>query len=280
MFMPKYKFIIYSLFLTVVPVSVSADSSTTAMSAATVGMLSSPTSPSVGHRPEKNLEEYQLTKDGYYYFDDLSYNPIPGLTMKRAIRRRAGDPDNNYQATETFTTVCTYYQVNKDGSQHVLKHEKPCEHKFNIKKEHVGSKIKIEIYNETDISSASGYTPVPLLSEFHYVETKTISNTPSQDLTVINVDNAVLSVGESATITILVKDIDGNPINDAKVSASTIAFENGKGEWSRGPVKKGVAPGEYTHTITYLGNYSERIDVKYDYHGHAFIKGISIRGRL
>lgn len=51
--MPKYKFIIYSLFLTVVPASVSADSSTTAMSAATVGMLSSPTLPSVGHRPEK-----------------------------------------------------------------------------------------------------------------------------------------------------------------------------------------------------------------------------------
>lgn len=279
MFMPKYKFIIYSLFLTVVPVSVSADSSTTAMSAATVGMLSSPTSPSVGHRPEKNLDEYQLVKDGKYYFSDLEYNPIPGLTMTRSLRFRASDPDNKYQATETFTTVCTYYQVNKDGSQHVLKHEKPCEHKFNIKKEHVGSKIKLEVYNETDISSASGYTPVPLLSEFHYVETKTISNTPSRDLTVMNVDKAVLSVGESATITTLVKDIDGNPINDAEIRPYW-GMVNSKSEWSRGLVKKGVSPGEYTQTITYLGNYSGRLDVTYDYHGHVISKTISIEGRL
>lgn len=280
MFMPKYKFIIYSLFLTVVPVSVSADSSTTAMSAATVGMLSSPTLPSVGHRPPKKLDGYELRKDGYSYFNISHYNPFPGLTMARDSIYRGSDPDNKYQATETFTTVCTFYQVNKDGSQHVLKHEKPCEYKFDIKKEHVGSKIKLEVYNETDISSASGYTPVPLLSEFHYVETKTISNTPSQDLTVINVDKAVLSVGESATITILVKDIDGNPINDADVRVSQIAFENMKSEWSKGPIKKGVAPGEYTHTITYLGNYRGRIDVTYYYHGYDFSKKVSINGRL
>ncbi|HCL5249970.1 TPA: hypothetical protein N2G30_000018 [Salmonella enterica] len=277
--MPKYKFIIYSLFLTVVPVSVSADSSTTAMPAATVGMLSSPTSPSVGHRPEKKLDRYQLTKDGGYYFSDLEYNPFPGLTMTRASIYKSSDPDNKYQATETFTTVCTFYQVNKDGSQHVLKHEKPCEYKFNIKKEHVGSKIKLEVYNETDISSASGYTPVPLLSEFHYVETKTISNTPSQDLTVINVDNAVLSVGESATITTLVKDIDGNPINDAEIRPYW-GMENSKSEWFRGPVKKGVSPGEYTQTITYLGGYRGRLDVTYRYHGDVFSKRISIQGKL
>lgn len=48
--MSKHNLIIYSLLLAAAPISVLADSSTT--SAATVGMFSPPTAPSVGHRPE------------------------------------------------------------------------------------------------------------------------------------------------------------------------------------------------------------------------------------
>ncbi|EAN4946988.1 hypothetical protein BVD23_15975 [Salmonella enterica] len=275
--MSKYNLIIYSVLLAVVPISVSADSSAT--SATTVGMLSSPTSPSVGHRPEKHKDGYKLTLGGATYFSDLAYTPFPGMMITRRYVGIAEDPDNNYQATETFTTVCTYYQVNKDSSQHILRHERPCEYKFNIKNEHVGSKIKLEVYNETDITSASGYTPVPSVSEFRYVETKTISNTPSRDLTVMSIDNAVLSPGESATITTLVKDIDGNPINDALIQ-SYIGRENSAGLWDIGPIKKGMVPGEHTQVITYLGNRSERIDVNYQYHGDVFRKSLSIRGRL
>ncbi|EME8536342.1 hypothetical protein V0N16_000460 [Salmonella enterica] len=275
--MSKHNLIIYSLLMAVVPISVSADSSTT--SAATVGMFSSPTAPSVGHRPEKNIDDYRLELSGTVYFSDLRYAPFPGLTMARADRAIVSDPDNNYQATETFTTVCTYYQVNKDSSQHILKRERPCKYKIDIKKEHVGAKIKLEIYNETDITSAPGYTPVPSMSEFSYVETKTIANTPSRDLTVMNIDNTILSPGESATITTIVKDIDGNPINDAMVDLY-IGRENFNGLWDIGPIKKGSNPGEYKQIITYLGSRSERIDVNYRYHGDVFRKSFSIRGRL
>ncbi|EJJ4225046.1 hypothetical protein NI420_002434 [Salmonella enterica] len=274
--MPKYNFIIYSLLLAAVPISVSADSST--MSAATAGMLSPPTAPSVGHRPPKNLSGVELTFNGYY-FSILAYTPFPGVTIRRDTIHRASDPDNNYQAAETHTVVCTYYQVNKDNSQHILKRESPCQYNFNIKKEHVGSRIKLEVYNETDMTSASGYTPVPSVSEPHYIETQPISNTPSPDLTVINIDNTVLSPGESTTITTLVKDIDRNPIDDAMIILST-AYENGDGLWDIGPVKKGVVPGEYTQVITYFGNGSERIDVIYQYHGALFSKSVSINGRL
>ncbi|EAO6408825.1 TPA: hypothetical protein MOX26_004820 [Salmonella enterica subsp. enterica serovar Ball] len=275
--MSKHNLIIYSLLLAAVPISVSADSSTT--SAATVGIFSSPTAPSVGHRPEKNIDGYRLELSGTEYFSDLRYAPFPGLTMARADRAIVHDPDNNYQASETFTTVCTYYQVNKDSSQHIFKRERPCKYKIDIKKEHVGAKIKLEIYNETDITSAPGYTPVPSMSEFSYVETKTISNTPSRDLTVMNIDNTILSPGESATITTIVKDIDGNPINDAMIDLY-IGRENNNGLWDIGPVKKGSNPGEYKQIITYLGSRSERIDVTYKYHGDVFRKSLSIRGRL
>lgn len=275
--MSKHNLIIYSLLMAAVPISVSADSSTT--SAATVGMLSSPTAPSVGHRPGKNIDSYRLELSGTVYFSDLIYAPFPGLTMAREDRAIVSDPDNYYQASETFTTVCTYYQVNKDSSQHILKRERPCEYKIDIKKEHVGAKIKLEIYNETDITSAPGYTPVPSMSEFSYVETKTISNTPSRDFTVMNIDNTILSPGESATITTIVKDIDGNPINDAMIQSYT-AHENGDGLWNMGPIKKGSNPGEYKQIITYLGSRSERIDVNYRYHGDVFRKSLSIRGRL
>lgn len=275
--MSKHNLIIYSLLLAAVPISVSAESSTT--SAATVGMFSSPTAPSVGHRPEKNIDGYRLELSGTEYFSDLRYAPFPGLTMARADRAIVHDPDNNYQASETFTTVCTYYQVNKDSSQHIFKRERPCKYKIDIKNEHVGAKIKLEIYNETDITSAPGYTPVPSMSEFSYVETKTISNTPSRDLTVMNIDNTILSPGESATITTIVKDIDGNPINDAMIDLY-IGRENNNGLWDIGPVKKGSNPGEYKQIITYLGSRSERIDVTYKYHGDVFRKSLSIRGRL
>ncbi|EGS9537022.1 hypothetical protein I3Z43_004526, partial [Salmonella enterica] len=193
--MSKHNLIIYSLLLAAVPISVSADSSTT--SAATVGMFSPPTAPSVGHRPGTPRDIYELQFNGLD-FSIEKYTPFPGMTIARDARYVGiRDPDNNYQSAETFTTVCTYYQINKDNSQHILKREKPCEHKFNIQKEHRGSKIKLEIYNETDMASASGYTPVPSVSEFQYIETETISNTPSPDLTVMSIDKSVLSPGES-----------------------------------------------------------------------------------
>ncbi|EEC0965514.1 hypothetical protein VW25_003781 [Salmonella enterica subsp. enterica] len=274
--MPKCNFIIYSLLLAAVPMSVSADSSTT--SAATVGMLSPPTAPSVGHRPSKNLSSVRLTLNGSEY-SYLDYTPFPGITLRRGTIHRAPDPDNNYQAAETSTVVCTYYQVNKDNSQHILKRESPCQYNFNIKKEHVGSRIKLEVYNETDMTSASGYIPVPSVSEPHYIETQPISNTPSPDLTVMNIENAVLSPGESTTITTLVKDIDGNPINNALIE-SFIAYANGDGLWDIGLVKKGVVPGEYMQVITYLGHGSEMIQVNYRYQGNSFGKSLSITGKL
>ncbi len=60
--------------------------------------------------------------------------------MAREARAIVSDPDNYYQASETFTTVCTYYQVNKDSSQHILKRERPCEYKIDIKKGACGGK--------------------------------------------------------------------------------------------------------------------------------------------
>ncbi|EHF2685271.1 hypothetical protein J0848_000495 [Salmonella enterica] len=274
--MSKHNLIIYSLLLAAVPISVLADSSTT--SAATVGMFSPPTAPSVGHRPGTPRDTYELQFNGLG-FSIEKYTPFPGMTIARNARNVGiRDPDNNYQFAETFTTVCTYYQINKDNSQHILKREKPCEHKFNIQKEHRGSKIKLEIYNETDMASASGYTPVPSVSEFQYIETETISNTPSPDLTVMSIDKSVLSPGESATITTIVKDIDGNPVNEVHIN-KTVARENLKGLWDYGPLKKENVPGKYTQVITYRGHSNERIDISFKY-AMSFTKEISIRGRL
>lgn len=69
--MSKHNLIIYSLFLAAAPISVLADSSTT--SAATVGMFSPPTAPSVGHRPSSPLSDYGLgeLKLTYKYFGEL-----------------------------------------------------------------------------------------------------------------------------------------------------------------------------------------------------------------
>ncbi|HFW4548633.1 TPA: two-partner-like secretion system exoprotein ZirS, partial [Salmonella enterica subsp. enterica serovar Mississippi] len=263
--MSKHNLIIYSLLLAAAPISVLADSSTT--SAATVGMFSPPTAPSVGHRPGTPRDVYELKFKGLDFYIE-KYTPFPGMTIARDVRYLGiSDPDNNYQSAETFTTVCTYYQINKDNSQHILKREKPCEHKFNIQKEHRGSKIKLEIYNETDMASASGYTPVPSVSEFQYIETETISNTPSRDLTVMSIDKPVLSPGESATITTIVKDIDGNPVNEVFIS-KMVAYENSKGLWDYGPIKKENVPGKYTQVITYRGHSNERIDISFDYAGH------------
>ncbi|HBB8740631.1 TPA: hypothetical protein J0603_004670, partial [Salmonella enterica subsp. enterica serovar Paratyphi A] len=72
--MSKHNLIIYSLLLAAVPISVSADSSTT--SAATVGMFSPPTAPSVGHRPSSPLSDYELELNGVYGYAE-SYIPIP-----------------------------------------------------------------------------------------------------------------------------------------------------------------------------------------------------------
>ncbi|EJK3485275.1 hypothetical protein NK977_003781, partial [Salmonella enterica] len=101
----------------------------------------------------------------------------------------------------------------------------------------------------------------------------------SPDLTVMNIDNAVLSPGESATITTLVKDIDGNPINKAVIDLF-IGYANGDGLWDIGPVKKGVVPGEYMQVITYLGHGSEMIEVNYRYQRYSFGKSLSITGKL
>ncbi|EEL2370894.1 hypothetical protein G9I09_004057, partial [Salmonella enterica] len=83
----------------------------------------------------------------------------------------------------------------------------------------------------------------------------------------------------STTITTLVKDIDGNPINNALIE-SFIGYANGDGLWDIGLVKKGVAPGEYKQVITYLGHGSEMIQVNYRYQGNSFGKSLSITGKL
>lgn len=88
--MSKHNLIIYSLLLAAMPISVSADSSTT--SAATVGMLSPPTAPSVGHRPGSPLSDYGLELNGYYGYVE-SYIPIPGMLLKSRMVGRVRDPD-------------------------------------------------------------------------------------------------------------------------------------------------------------------------------------------
>lgn len=95
----------------------------------------------------------------------------------------------------------------------------------------------------------------------------------------MSIDKPVLSPGESATITTIVKDIDGNPVNEVLID-KTVAYENSKGLWDYGPIKKENVPGKYTQVITYRGHSNERIDISFEYAGHLFSKQISIRGRL
>lgn len=256
--MSKHNLIIYSLLLAAMPISVSADSSTT--SAATVGMLSPPTAPSVGHRPGSPLSDYGLELNGYVE----SYIPIPGMLLKSRMVGIVRDPDTEkYQANETATTVCTYYRVEKDDSQHELLREKPCKYAIVISEDNVGSKIRIEHYNETDMVSAPGYTPVPMVSELHSIETKRIVKL-SPDLSVISADKSLLMPGESAVVKIIVKDINNNPITNLNLQCGHIPT----GNWnSRCDIKTGGNPGEYIQTVTYNGGSNGELRLTYRYFG-------------
>ncbi|ECG8598444.1 hypothetical protein FNH69_08040 [Salmonella enterica subsp. salamae] len=276
--MSKHNLIIYSLLMAAVPISVSADSSTT--SAATVGMLSSPTAPSVGHRPSTPLSDYELRLNGYGEYGEASI-PIPGMRLRSIFVGRKRDPDTDkYQANETATTVCTYYRIEKNDSRHELLHEKPCKYGIDIGEDDIGSKIRIEHYNETDVASASGYMPVPIVSELHFIETKRVIKL-SPDLSVINADKIVLKRGESAVVTIIVKDINNNPIDNLALQCA----HSRSGYWNGScDIKAGNNPGEYTQTITYdplnssgPGSTGE-LGLRYQYFGTLVKSGLSITG--
>ncbi|HCM1925496.1 TPA: hypothetical protein N3A20_001466 [Salmonella enterica subsp. salamae serovar 39:c:e,n,x] len=272
--MSKHNLIIYSLLMAAVPISVSADSSTT--SAATVGMFSSPTAPSVGHRPSSPLSDYELELNGNYGYVE-SYIPIPGLRLKSRMVGRIRDPDTaKYQANETATTVCTYYRVEKDDSQHELLREKPCKYEIVISEDNVGSKIRIEHYNETDMVSAPGYTPVPMVSELHSIETKRIVKL-SSDLSVISADKSLLMPGESAVVKIIVKDINNNPITNLNLQCG----HTPSGNWnSRCDIKAGGNPGEYIQTVTYNGGSNGELRLTYRYFGELIKDKFTITGIL
>lgn len=270
--MSKHNLIIYSLLMAAVPISVSADSSTT--SAATVGMLSSPTAPSVGHRPSTPLSDYELILNGYGGVGEASI-PIPGMLLKSSMGGRVSDPDTEkYQANETATTVCTYYRVEKDDSQHELLREKPCKYAIVISEDNVGSKIRIEHYNETDMVSAPGYTPVPMVSELHSIETKRIVKL-SSDLSVISADKSLLMPGESAVVKIIVKDINNNPITNLNLQCG----HSLTGNWnSRCDIKAGGNPGEYIQTVTYNGGSNGELRLTYRYFGELIKDKFTITG--
>ncbi|HCB5518651.1 TPA: hypothetical protein M0M28_004404 [Salmonella enterica subsp. enterica serovar Poona] len=272
--MSKHNLIVYSLLLAAAPISALADLSTT--SAATVGMFSPPTAPSVGHRPSSPLSDYGLELNGYYgYFE--SYIPIPGMLLKARMVGRVSDLDaEKYQANETATTVCTYYRVEKDDSQHELLREKPCKYEIVISEDNVGSKIRIEHYNETDMVSAPGYTPVPMVSELHSIETKRIVKL-SKDLSVISADKSLLMPGESAVVKIIVKDINNNPISNLNLQCGHFST----GSWnSRCDIKAGGNPGEYLQTVTYNGGSNGELKLTYKYFGELIKDKFTISGTI
>lgn len=270
--MSKHNLIIYSLLMAAVPISVSADSSTT--SAATVGMLSSPTAPSVGHRPSTPLSDYELILNGYGGFGEASI-PIPGMRLYSIAFGHKRDPDTDkYQANETATTVCTYYRIEKNDSRHELLHEKPCKYGIDIGEDDIGSKIRIEHYNETDVASASGYMPVPMVSELHSIETKRIVKL-SSDLSVISADKSLLMPGESAVVKIIVKDINNNPITNLNLQCG----HSTTGNWnSRCDIKAGGNPGEYIQTVTYNGGSNGELRLTYRYFGELIKDKFTITG--
>lgn len=270
--MSKHNLIIYSLLMAAVPISVSADSSTT--SAATVGMLSSPTAPSVGHRPSTPVSDYELILNGYGGFGEASI-PIPGMRLYSIATGHKRDPDTDkYQANETATTVCTYYRIEKNDSRHELLHEKPCKYGIDIGEDDIGSKIRIEHYNETDVASASGYMPVPMVSELHSIETKRIVKL-SSDLSVISADKSLLMPGESAVVKIIVKDINNNSITNLNLQCG----HSSTGNWnSRCDIKAGGNPGEYIQTVTYNGGSNGELRLTYRYFGELIKDKFTITG--
>lgn len=272
--MSKHNIIIYSLLLATVPMSVLADSSPT--SATTVGILSPPTTPSVGHRPDSPVSDYELELNGYSGWYETSI-PMPGMFLNSKMKGRIRDPDTDkYQANETATTVCTYYRVKKDNSQHELLREKPCKYEIVISEDDVDSKIRIEHYNETDVASAPGYTPVPMFSELHSIETKRIVKL-SKDLSGIRADKSLLMPGESAVVTIIAKDINNNPItnlNNFQCDRSPMG-----GQWkSNCDIKAGSNPGEYINTVTYNGGSNGELRLSYKYFGELIKDEITISG--
>ncbi|WP_348235037.1 ZirS family two-partner secretion-like system exoprotein, partial [Salmonella enterica] len=76
------------------------------------------------------------------------------------------------------------------------------------------------------------------------------SNSPSRDLTFMSIDKPVLAPGDSATMTTIVKDIDGNAVNEVFTS-KMVACEISKGLWDYGPLKEENMPGKYTQVMTY-----------------------------
>lgn len=104
--------------------------------------------------------------------------------------------------------------------------------------------------NETDPNSVTGYTPVPLASmEGRAFETSYILDTPSPSNSIVSIDKNPLSPGETATDTMVLRDINNTPLE----LTHDLMYGAISQDWSLTVAKPTGKPGEYTASVTYTG---------------------------
>ncbi|EIP0297780.1 hypothetical protein LRN22_004275 [Salmonella enterica] len=222
-------------------------------------MTATTTIPSVGHRPSTPYSEINAhsTVTGHTSSMMSGMTMFPGMRTSPGDRKINYDPDvQTYQGKENLITTCFFNFIDKNNnvSPALTIRKKPCNRedlRVNIEKKHVGHKLSLTLINETDPNSVTDYTPVPLVSlQDPPFETGYISDTPSPANSIVDIDKNVLSVGETATIKIIFKDVNGNHLEYMGGSLLPGTILPG---WKASSMTPTGQPGEYTSTVTYEG---------------------------
>lgn len=249
------------------------------------GMSATTTIPSVGHRPsEPHSELYGINPTTGYTSAPILTTMFPGWRTSKGAGYYQYDPDVRlYNGKENFITTCTFYFVDKANNvaENLTINKTQCgkdDFRINIEKKHVGFKIRLIMVNKTDPKSVADYMPVPLSSiQGKAFETGYISNTPSKDKTIIDIDKDELSPGESATITIVFRDIDGNPLEDMGSLRSGVILQG----WRSENMEPTGEPGKYSAKVTYTGGSgANTFKPTWSYFGEILHGEIVLRGVL
>ncbi|MGL4183156.1 ZirS family two-partner secretion-like system exoprotein [Enterobacter ludwigii] len=193
------------------------------------------------------------------------------------------DPDvRSYGGKESYISQCSFFFI--DRKNNVAKDltviKKPCEasdFSMTIERKHVGHKIRLIMVNETDPNSVTGYTPVPLASlEGRAFETGYILDTPSPSNSTVSIDKNPLSPGETATVTMVLRDINNTPLELTHDLPYGDVFPG----WSLTEAKPTGQPGEYTASVTYTGgqNSSPVYRPVWKYYGETLHPAITLNG--
>lgn len=218
-------------------------------------LMATTTKPSVGHRPTPPYSELRLASNTNWTITYSGKVMFPGWKISQGSGLLHYDPDvKSYGGKESYILKCSFFFV--DRKNNVAKDltviKTPCDYSLTIERKHVGHKLRFVMVSETDPNSVAGYTPVPLNSlEGRAFETGYILDTPSPSNSTVSIDKNTLSPGETATVTMVLRDINNNPLEIPHIlDSEATTFPAG---WRMTDARPTGRPGEYIGSVTYTG---------------------------